>query len=81
LLAERILMNPPSSSIASTAGRAATGVLMLTRRSASSTGLMMLKNELERMLEHCPGGKVRDCRVIEALSDPSQRAVSSHLPV
>jgi hypothetical protein len=31
---------------------------------------MMLKNELERMLEHCPGGKVRDCRVIEALSDP-----------
>jgi hypothetical protein len=33
------------------------------------------------MLEQCAGGKVRDCRVIEARSDPFQRAVSSHLPV
>jgi DNA-binding transcriptional MerR regulator len=30
--------------------------------------LTMLKSELERMLEQCAGGKVRDCRVIEALS-------------
>jgi hypothetical protein len=41
----------------------------------------MLKSALERMLEQCAGGKVRDCRVIEALSDPSQGVVSSHLPV
>jgi hypothetical protein len=40
----------------------------------------MLKSALERMLEQC-AGKVRDCRVIEALSDPSQGVVSSHLPV
>ena len=32
--------------------------------------LTMLKSELERMLEQCVGGKVRDCRVIEALSEP-----------
>jgi hypothetical protein len=32
------------------------------------------------MLEQCAGGKVRDCRVIEALSDHSQRAADSHLP-
>jgi len=30
--------------------------------------LTMLKSELERMLEQCAGGKVRNCRVIEALS-------------
>jgi Cu(I)-responsive transcriptional regulator len=36
--------------------------------------LMMLRSELERMLEQCAGGKVRDCRVIEALSDHSERS-------
>ena len=40
--------------------------------------LTMLKRELERMLEQCGGGKVRDCRVIEALSDHPQHAAASH---
>lgn len=43
--------------------------------------LTMLKSELERMLRQCAGGKVRDCRVIEALSDHAQRPADSHLPV
>jgi DNA-binding transcriptional MerR regulator len=43
--------------------------------------LTMLKGELERMLEQCAGGRVRDCRVIEALSDHSQRAADLLLPV
>jgi DNA-binding transcriptional MerR regulator len=34
--------------------------------------LTMLKSELERMLEQCAGGRIRDCRVIEALSDHAQ---------
>jgi DNA-binding transcriptional MerR regulator len=36
--------------------------------------LAMLESELERMLKQCAGGKVRDCRVIEALSDHSRHA-------
>jgi DNA-binding transcriptional MerR regulator len=43
--------------------------------------LTMLKSELERMLEQCAGGKVRDCRVIEALADRSQHAADLHVPV
>jgi Cu(I)-responsive transcriptional regulator len=31
--------------------------------------LTSLKAELERMIEHCSGGKISDCRVIEALGD------------
>lgn len=31
--------------------------------------LSMLKSELERMIEQCAGGRVRGCRIIEALSD------------
>ncbi len=31
--------------------------------------LMSLKAELERMVEQCAGGRVRDCRVIEVLGD------------
>jgi DNA-binding transcriptional MerR regulator len=31
--------------------------------------LSTLKSELERMIEQCAGGRVRDCRIIEALSD------------
>jgi DNA-binding transcriptional MerR regulator len=43
--------------------------------------LTMLKSELERMLEQCAGGRVRNCRVIDALSDHSQRAADLHRPV
>ena len=43
--------------------------------------LSVLKAELERMIEQCAGGRVRDCRIIEALSDPSARAADLHLPV
>jgi IS5 family transposase len=32
------------------------------------TRLSVLKAELERMIEQCAGGRVRDCRIIEALS-------------
>jgi hypothetical protein len=31
--------------------------------------LTVLKAELERMIEQCAGGRVRDCRIIEALSN------------
>lgn len=33
--------------------------------------LTALKAELERMIEQCAGGQIRDCRVIEALGDHS----------
>ena len=42
------------------------------------TRLTMLKNELERMLEQCAGGKVRDCRVIEVLSDHAHCLAKRH---
>jgi len=31
--------------------------------------LSVLKAELERMIEQCAGGRVRDCRIVEALSN------------
>ena len=40
--------------------------------------LQALKTELERMLEQCAGGKVRDCRVIELLSDHAQCLAEQH---
>lgn len=33
--------------------------------------LRSLKRELERMIEQCAGGRVRDCRVLEALAEPA----------
>lgn len=33
--------------------------------------LSALKTELERMIKKCSGGKVSDCRIIDALADPS----------
>jgi DNA-binding transcriptional MerR regulator len=33
--------------------------------------LMALKSELERMVAQCAGGRVADCRVIEALGTPA----------
>jgi DNA-binding transcriptional MerR regulator len=40
--------------------------------------LQALKTELERMLEQCAGGKVRDCRVIEVLSNHGQCLAQQH---
>ena len=40
--------------------------------------LQALKAELERMIERCQGGRVAECRVIEALSDHSQRFADTH---
>jgi DNA-binding transcriptional MerR regulator len=40
--------------------------------------LTMLKSELERLLEQCAGGRIRDCRVIEALSDHAQCFAEQH---
>ena len=40
--------------------------------------LQALKTELERMIEQCAGGKVRDCRVIEVLSDHAQCLAERH---
>lgn len=34
--------------------------------------LSVLKAELERMIEQCAGGRVRDCRIIEVLSNQAQ---------
>jgi DNA-binding transcriptional MerR regulator len=40
--------------------------------------LQALKAELERMLEQCAGGTIRDCRVIEVLSDHAQCVAEQH---
>jgi hypothetical protein len=40
--------------------------------------LQVLKTELERMIEQRAGGKVRDCRVIEVLSDHAQCLAERH---
>lgn len=40
--------------------------------------LTSLKGELERMIEQCSGGKISDCRVIEALSDHSACTEEDH---
>lgn len=41
--------------------------------------LLSLKGELERMIEQCSGGRVSDCRVIEALSDHSACSIEDHV--
>jgi hypothetical protein len=38
--------------------------------------LNALKAELERMVEQCAGGSIRDCRVIEVLGDHAQCAAT-----
>ncbi|MGH6894997.1 MAG: MerR family transcriptional regulator [Geminicoccaceae bacterium] len=40
--------------------------------------LQALKAELERMIEQCAGNQVRDCRVIEVLSDHAQCLAERH---
>ena len=40
--------------------------------------LLSLKQELERMVEQCRGGKISDCRVIEVLADHSQCLADDH---
>lgn len=40
--------------------------------------LQSLKQELERMVEQCHGGKIADCRVIEVLADHGQCLSESH---
>lgn len=42
--------------------------------------LQALKQELERMLDHCSGGKIATCRVIEVLSDHSLCHAATHGP-
>ena len=42
--------------------------------------LQKLKSELQRMVDHCAGGKVAECRVIESLSDHSH-CEHDHSPV
>lgn len=41
--------------------------------------LTALKGELERMLTRCEGGKIAECRVIEALAEPGQSRRSAEL--
>ena len=41
--------------------------------------LKALEREFTRMLEECPTGEVRDCRVIEVLSDHGQ-CIDEHAP-
>lgn len=36
--------------------------------------LRQLKTELERMIGSCPGGRVSDCRVLDALSGSTEQA-------
>ena len=40
--------------------------------------MLALKAELERMLAHCAGGVISDCRVIEVLSDHGQCLAKRH---
>ncbi len=40
--------------------------------------LSVLKAELERMIEQCAGGRVRDCRIIEVLSEHAQCLAHQH---
>ncbi len=40
--------------------------------------LTALKGELERMIDQCAGGMIKDCRVIEILADHSQCETDSH---
>lgn len=40
--------------------------------------LTALKGELERMIDQCAGGLIRDCRVIEVLADHSQCQTENH---
>ena len=40
--------------------------------------LTALKGELERMVDHCSGGRVCDCRVIEILSDHDKCLGEAH---
>lgn len=42
------------------------------------TQLSALKMELERMIQHCEGGQVADCRIIEVLADHSHAHCLSH---
>ncbi len=37
-----------------------------------------LRNELERMVEQCKGGRIADCRVLEVLSDHNLCATEYH---
>lgn len=37
-----------------------------------------LRNELERMVEQCKGGRIADCRVLEVLSDHSLCETEDH---
>lgn len=37
-----------------------------------------LRNELERMVEQCEGGRIADCRVLEVLSDHSLCETEDH---
>ena len=50
----------------------ATGHLRAVERKIEQ--LEQLGRELKRMLKHCRGGRVADCRIMQALSDPSGRA-------
>lgn len=38
-----------------------------------------LRNELERMVEQCKGGRIADCRVLEVLSDHNLCETEDHL--
>ena len=42
------------------------------------THLQALKQELERMIKHCRGGAIADCRVIEVLGDHSKCIDPTH---
>ena len=42
------------------------------------THLQALKQELERMIRQCKGGRIADCRVIEVLGDHSKCVDQTH---
>jgi|TARA_R110002072_G_scaffold727_1_gene5270 DNA-binding transcriptional MerR regulator len=60
------LRDNPGGSCADADSIASTHLREVNQRIASLTAM---KEELERMLDHGCGGRVEDCRVVEALSD------------
>ena len=60
------LSDPPDQPCAAIDELARTHLLEVERRIAR---LKRLRTELERMIAQCAGGRVRDCRIIEVLSE------------
>ncbi|MCK5778322.1 MAG: helix-turn-helix domain-containing protein [Rhodospirillales bacterium] len=69
------LSDHPDQSCAAADGIAKAQLGEVNRRIQS---LIALRHELEHMIEQCKGGKIKDCRVIEVLSDHTLCETDAH---